>query len=177
MLKEEPYGEWLKENRINLSDLPTVASEYEDNYEDIEDRQKAFGFTFEDIRFLVSPSAKTGKQPLGSMGNDAPLAVLSDQPQLIYNYFKQLFAQVTNPPIDPIREELVTASISFLGSEGDLTNPNASSCRMIKLESPLIDSAQLAQIKAVKESGFQVSSLPITFSVSDSEAINEDSLD
>jgi glutamate synthase (ferredoxin) len=174
--KEEPYGQWLKENRINLSDLPTTASEHEDNYENIEDRQKAFGFTFEDIRFLVSPSAKTGKQPLGSMGNDAPLAVLSDQPQLIYNYFKQLFAQVTNPPIDPIREELVTASISFLGSEGDLTNPNASSCRMIRLESPLIDSAQLAQIKAVNESGFQVSTLPMTFSVSDSNAIDEASL-
>ena len=174
--KEEPYGEWLKENRINLSDFPAATSEFEGDYEDIEDRQKAFGFTFEDIRFLVSPSAKTGKQPLGSMGNDAPLAVLSDQPQLIYNYFKQLFAQVTNPPIDPIREELVTASISFLGSEGDLTNPNADSCRMIKLESPLIDSAQLAQIKAVKESGFQVNSLPITFSVSDSDAIDEESL-
>ena len=75
--------------------------------------QKAFGYTFEDLRFLIGPSAQSGKQPLGSMGNDSPLAVLSDKSQSIYNYFKQLFAQVTNPPIDPIREELVTASISF----------------------------------------------------------------
>jgi len=87
------------------------------------EKQKAFGYTFEDLRFLIGPSAQSGKQPLGSMGNDSPLAVLSDKSQSLYNYFKQLFAQVTNPPIDPIREELVTASISFVGSEGNLTNP------------------------------------------------------
>ena len=171
--KEQPYGQWLKNNRINLSDFPEVETEFKDDYNTIEERQKAFGFTFEDIRFIISPSAKTGKQPLGSMGNDAPLAVLSDQPQLIYNYFKQLFAQVTNPPIDPIREELVTASISFLGSEGDLTNPTAKSCRMIKLESPLIDNSQLARIKAINKDGFQINTLPITFPITNSESINE----
>ena len=174
--KEAPYGEWLKEKRLSLEDLPEVASKHEDNYASIEDRQKAFGFTFEDIRFLVSPSAKTGKQPLGSMGNDAPLAVLSDQTQLLYNYFKQLFAQVTNPPIDPIREELVTASITFLGSEGDFTEPSADSCRMIKLETPLIDDAQLARIQAVDASGFKTSTLPISFPVEDSQSIDETAL-
>ena len=100
-------------------------------------RQKAFGYTFEDLRFLIGPSAEAGKQPLGSMGNDSPLAVLSEKPQLVYNYFKQLFAQVTNPPIDPIREEIVTASVTFLGSEGNLTKPGPDSARMIKFESPL----------------------------------------
>ena len=174
--KEEPYGEWLEENRINLSDLPTAPQNTRTTMRILKTDKKPLDSLLKISVFSFPQVQKNGKQPLGSMGNDAPLAVLSDQPQLIYNYFKQLFAQVTNPPIDPIREELVTASISFLGSEGDLTNPTASSCRMIKLESPLIDSAQLAQIKAVKESGFQVSSLPITFSVSDSEAINEDSL-
>ena len=122
-----------------------------------------FGYTFEDMRFIVGPSAEAGKQPRGAMGNDAPLAVLSDQPQLLYNYFKQLFAQVTNPPIDPIREELVTASISFVGSEGDLTRPSADSCRMIKFESPLIDRKQLAQLRHIDLPGFKATRLPILF--------------
>ena len=174
---EQPYGDWLKENRLHLSDLPLNSAIAEDNYETVENRQQAFGFTFEDLRFLLSPSAKSGKQPLGSMGNDAPLAVLSDQPQLLYNYFKQLFAQVTNPPIDPIREELVTASITFLGSEGDLTNPQPASCRMIKLESPLLDGAQFTKLQSINEPNFESKVLPITFSVDSSEAINGSGLE
>ena len=170
---DQPYGEWLKDNRIRLSDLAQSIDTVDDNFETIESRQKAFGFTFEDIRFLLQPSAKSGKQPLGSMGNDAPLAVLSDKQQLLYNYFKQLFAQVTNPPIDPIREELVTASITFLGSEGDLTQPGPASCRMLKLESPLLDEQAFAQIKSIKEKDFQARTLPITFEVESSESINE----
>jgi len=162
---EHPYGEWLKENLIDSVQLPTPESDLvpADDYESLQTRQKAFGYTFEDMRFLIGPSAESGKQPLGSMGNDAPLAVLSDQPQLLYNYFKQLFAQVTNPPIDPIREELVTASVSFIGSEGDLTRPGPESCRMIKFESPLIDRYQLAQLQNINQSGFKSSRLPITF--------------
>ena len=160
---EHPYGEWLKENLIAAEDLAPSSEVPEDNYETLETRQKAFGYTFEDMRFIVGPSAEVGKQPLGSMGNDAPLAVLSDQPQLLYNYFKQLFAQVTNPPIDPIREELVTATVSFLGSEGDLTRPGPDSCRMIKFESPLIDRRQLAQLRHIDKPGFKASRLPITF--------------
>ena len=173
---EQPYGKWLEDNRIHLSDLPKSEDTIEDQFDTIENRQKAFGFTFEDIRFLVQPSAKSGKQPLGSMGNDAPLAVLSDKQQLLYNYFKQLFAQVTNPPIDPIREELVTASISFLGSEGDLTQPSPSSCRMLKLESPLLDEQAIAKIKAIQEKDFEARTLPITFEVESSDAINEQAL-
>jgi glutamate synthase (ferredoxin) len=160
---ERPYGQWLKENLIHSEDLPAAEEVPVDNYETIETRQKAFGYTFEDMRFIVGPSAEDGKQPLGSMGNDAPLAVLSDQPQLLYNYFKQLFAQVTNPPIDPIREELVTGSISFIGSEGDLTRPGPDSCRMIKFESPLIDRKQLAQLRYIDLPGFKASRLPIVF--------------
>lgn len=161
--KSVPYGEWLQQNLVRSEDLPKPEGLPADNFEDIEIRQKAFGYTFEDVRFILSPSAETGKQPLGSMGNDAPLAVLSDKSQSLYSYFKQLFAQVTNPPIDPIREELVTASITFIGSEGDLTRPGPQSCRMIKFESPLIDNQQLAQLKEIKLDGFKSAKLPITF--------------
>ena len=160
---EAPYGEWLKDNLVEAAELPASDQEPTDDFETLETRQKAFGYTFEDMRFIVGPSAQAGKQPLGSMGNDAPLAVLSDQPQLIYNYFKQLFAQVTNPPIDPIREELVTASISFIGSEGDITRPGPDSCRLIKFDSPLIDNQQLAQLRNVRLDGFNATKLPITF--------------
>jgi glutamate synthase (ferredoxin) len=160
---QAPYGEWLRDNLVKIEELPEPQAPYQDQFDTIETRQKAFGFTFEDSRFLLGPSAESGKQPLGSMGNDAPLAVLSDQSQTLYNYFKQLFAQVTNPPIDPIREELVTASVSFIGSEGDLTRPGPDSCRMIQLESPLIDERQLAQLKEVNLSGFKSANLPITF--------------
>ena len=115
------------------------------------------------MRFLIGPSAEAGKQPIGSMGNDAPLAVLSDQPQLLYNYFKQLFAQVTNPAIDPIREEMVTATVTFLGSEGDLIRPGPENCRMIKYESPLIDRHQLAQLRHLEHKDFKSTRLSITF--------------
>jgi glutamate synthase domain-containing protein 2/glutamate synthase domain-containing protein 1/glutamate synthase domain-containing protein 3 len=161
--KEAPYGKWLADNLVKSEDLPAAKLLDADNFEDIETRQKAFGYTFEDARFVLGPSAESGKQPLGSMGNDAPLAVLSDQSQTLYNYFKQLFAQVTNPPIDPIREELVTASVTFIGSESDLTRPGPDSCRMVKFESPLIDNQQLAQLKEIKLSGFKAAKLPITF--------------
>jgi glutamate synthase (ferredoxin) len=160
---EQPYGKWLKENLIESKDLPSAEGLVEDNFDTLETRQKAFGYTFEDMRFILGPSAESGKQPLGSMGNDAPLAVLSDQPQLLYNYFKQLFAQVTNPPIDPIREELVTASVTFIGSEGDITSPGPKSCHMIKYDSPLIDRRQLAQLSNINLEGFKSSRLPITF--------------
>ena len=158
-----PYGKWLRENLVDSQQLPPAKNIPEDNFDTIETRQKAFGFTFEDIRFIISPSAETGKQPIGSMGNDAPLAVLSDQPQPLYNYFKQLFAQVTNPPIDPIREELVTATVSFIGSEGDLTRPGPDSCRRIKYESPLLDRDQLARLQEVDLPGFKTARLPMTF--------------
>ncbi len=160
---EKPYGEWLKENLISETELPEPSAEIADDFATIRQRQRAFGYTYEDLRFILAPSAEQGKQPLGSMGNDAPLAVLSDKPQLLYNYFKQLFAQVTNPPIDPIREELITSSISFIGSEGNLVEPSAENCRMIKYESPLLDNRQAAQLKEVDAPGFRSATLPIHF--------------
>lgn len=161
--KSAPYGDWLKQNLVHSTDLPEPDELPSDDFDTIETRQKAFGYTFEDLCFILGPSAESGKQPLGSMGNDAPLAVLSDKSQSLYNYFKQLFAQVTNPPIDPIREELVTASVTFIGSEGNLICPGPDSCRMIKFESPLIDVRELAQLKSIKMDGFKSAKLSITF--------------
>ena len=161
--QEHPYREWLNKSLIESHNLPEFPSFENDNHSDILIRQKAFGYTFEDIRFLLGPSAQTGKQPLGSMGNDSPLAVLSEKSQTIYNYFKQLFAQVTNPPIDPIREEIVTASITFIGSEGNLTSPSAASCRMVKYESPLVDDGVVKQLREGLPDDFIVKTLPILF--------------
>ena len=160
---QEPYGDWLKESLLDYSQLPAVVEEREDDFSNLVTWQKAFGYTFEDLRFLIGPSAQSGKQPLGSMGNDSPLAVLSGKSQTIYNYFKQLFAQVTNPPIDPIREEIVTASVTFVGSEGNLTKPGPKSCRMIKFESPLVADSAITQLAGPLPDGFNSTTIPILF--------------
>ena len=160
---EQPYGDWLKKSLMHSSELPSLPDFDKDDFSDILKRQKTFGYTFEDIRFLLGPSAQTGKQPLGSMGNDSPLAVLSDKSQSLYNYFKQLFAQVTNPPIDPIREEIVTASVTFVGSEGNLTQPGSESCRMIKYETPLVSDGVIRQLEDHLPTGFKVKKIPMLF--------------
>lgn len=164
-----PYRKWLQENMVELEQLPNIesGSEVQEEYDDIKDtlvtRQKVFGYTFEDIKTLLIPMIKEGTDPVGAMGNDTPLAVLSDKPQLLYNYFKQLFAQVTNPPIDAIREEIVTATATMLGTEGDLINPGPESCRQIKVNYPIIDNEQLAQLKNIKVKGFKSTVLSILF--------------
>ena len=122
----------------------------EEKVEQLEDllfRQKAFGYTYEDVHKYMIPIAIDGKDPIGSMGNDTPLAVLSDRPQSLFNYFKQLFAQVTNPPIDSIREHIVTSTMTLLGAEGDLLHPNASNAKRIFLDTPILTNSQLAQLK------------------------------
>ncbi len=161
---ERPYAEWLAKNRVMFADLPAGAAAQRTEPSALVAKERCFGYTYEDRRVIVGPSAEEGAQPLGSMGNDTPLAVFSNRPVLLYNYFKQLFAQVTNPPIDPIREELITSTVTMLGSEGDLTNPCEKSCRMIRLESPLIDCASLEKLRAVSIDGFRASTLPILFS-------------
>src|SRR6185436_9152249 len=130
-------------------------------------RQQAFGYTFEDLRFIVGPMANDGMQPLGSMGTDTPLAVLSNKPQLLYNYFKQLFAQVTNPPIDPIREEIVTSTETMTGARGGLLNPTPESCALIKLEHPLLTDEELEKLRHVNRKGFKAETLPILFKASE----------
>jgi len=164
--REHPYREWLDENLVDFHDLPY---EFEDelnlNHEGIIHRQKVFGYTYEDLNINVGPMAENMLQPVGAMGNDAPIAVLSNEPQLLYNYFKQLFAQVTNPPIDPIREELITSTETILGSEGNILEPNPESCRQIRLKTPILKNDELAQLKNINLSGFQSETLPILFEV------------
>ena len=137
MAADQPYGKWLKESLVNFDALPNVAEQQPTpNHQATLQRLQTFGYNFEDLRVNIGPMAQNGIQPVGSMGTDTPLAVLSDKPQLLYNYFKQLFAQVTNPPIDPIREELITSTTLTLGSEGNLVDPKPESCRQLRLPIP-----------------------------------------
>src|SRR3989442_9285596 len=161
--KAHPYQEWLDKNHVLLENLPEPPHVHKPDHKTVLQRQQAFGYTFEDLRFIVGPMANDGVQPLGSMGTDTPLAVLSNKPQLIYNYFKQLFAQVTNPPIDPIREENITSTETMVGSEGNLLEPSPTSCRMIRLEHPILKNAELEKLRHVERPGFKATTLSILF--------------
>jgi glutamate synthase (ferredoxin) len=141
---QQPYGEWLKDNLVELESLPQASEIIEPDHKTVFQRQQAFGYTFEDLNILMKPMAENGVEAMGSMGNDTPLAVFSNKPQLLYNYFKQLFAQVTNPPIDAIREEYVTSAITSLGSEQNLLSPTAKSCQQIRLKSPVLSNEDMA---------------------------------
>ena len=143
---EHPYGEWLNANLIDIDDLPPARAEQPD-HETVLQRQQAFGYTQEDLRILIAPMAMNGEEPIGSMGTDTSLAVLSDRPRLLFDYFKQLFAQVTNPPLDAIREELVTSMGSTIGPERNLLEPEPESCRQIKIKYPIIDNDHVAKLR------------------------------
>ncbi len=159
----KPYKQWLAENRVFLADLPEPNAAATVEQERILERQLAFGYTYEDLRMLLGPTAASGVQPIASMGNDTPLAVLSEKSKHLYQYFKQIFAQVTNPALDCIREELVTATETFIGSEGNLLDPGPKSCRMIRLDNPLIDNKQLAKLREVRLDGFKATTLDALF--------------
>ena len=161
--QKEPYAEWLDSNRVFFADLAKGDAKAAVTGHDLIQRNRAFGYSFEDKRLILAPSAETGNQPLGAMGNDTPVAILSDKSQLLYNYFRQLFAQVTNPAIDPIREELITSSVTFVGSENDILHPGPENCRMIRLESPIIDNNELAKLRDINLDGFQSQTLPILY--------------
>ncbi|MGE0606540.1 MAG: glutamate synthase large subunit [Pirellulales bacterium] len=152
LASKRPFRQWLDENLVSLADLPEAVKPTNGNGhhdELLASQQRAFGYTLEDLRVILAPMANDGLEALGSMGNDTPLAVLSDRPQLLYNYFKQLFAQVTNPPLDAIREEIVTSMITTIGSEGNLLDETPDQCRLLRLESPVITDGDLAKIKAI----------------------------
>ncbi|MGO4276109.1 glutamate synthase central domain-containing protein, partial [Paenibacillus sp. TAF58] len=144
---EQPYRDWLNEHLVSLEDLEEAPMVPGSDYDTVLQRQHAFGYTFEQLRKTLEPMAKTGVDPIGSMGTDAPLAVLSDRPQLLYNYFKQLFAQVTNPPIDANFEEIITAQGTTIGPERNLINPEPESCRQIRLQSPFLSNKELAKLR------------------------------
>jgi glutamate synthase (ferredoxin) len=158
-----PYQKWLDEHHCLLDSLPTPNLQTEVSHRKLLQSQQAFGYTFEDLRFLVGPMARDGQQPLGSMGTDTPLAVLSEKPQLLYNYFKQLFAQVTNPPIDPIREEIVTSTHTMAGARGNLLNPGPESCALIRLDQPILNNEELDKLRFITRPGFKSETLPILF--------------
>ena len=162
-----PYGTWLKENHLLLEDLPDAPHVHEPDHGTVLQRQQAFGYTFEDQRVILGPMVRDGVQPLGSMGTDTPLAVLSEQPQLLYNYFKQLFAQVTNPPIDPIREEIITSTTTLIGSEANLLKPTAASARMLKLEQPILSNEDFEKLRRLNRPGFKTTTLTLLFKTAD----------
>jgi len=164
-----PYREWLDKYHVLLENLPEPTDHTEPSHRKILQEQQAFGYTFEDLRILIGPMASTGVQPLGSMGTDTPLAVLSNKPQLLYNYFKQLFAQVTNPPIDPIREEIITATHTMVGCRGGLLNSKPDSCALIRLEQPILTNEELEKLRQVNRPGFRAATIPILFKASDGE--------
>jgi glutamate synthase (ferredoxin) len=166
--KARPYRQWLHDHLVDFEALPEVPEEDPTGDHRITlTRQQVFGYSFEDLRVNIGPMALTSIQPVGSMGTDTPLAVLSDKPQLLYNYFKQLFAQVTNPPIDPIREELITSTIMRLGSGGNLLRPEPSNCHQIKLKHPILRNGELEKLRQLDRPGFKVAMLPILFKVAD----------
>jgi glutamate synthase (NADPH/NADH) large chain len=162
----KPYREWLNKNIVRLSDLPGHPVP-EPSHATVLLRQQVFGYTHEDLRILMAPMAHKGEEAVGSMGTDTPLAVLSDRQPSLFNYFKQLFAQVTNPPLDAIREELVTSMSTALGPERNLLNPEPESCRMIKILSPIIDNDDLAKVRNISNESFRAVTLPMRFKVAE----------
>ena len=181
-IKEElagrrPYGQWLAENAVRLDQLPEPTSVHPTDYDTILERQNAFGYTLEDIRMILEPMAALGSEPVGSMGNDAPLAVLSDQPQPVFTYFKQLFAQVTNPPLDAIREELVTSTEAFIGSEQNLFEETPEHCHQLKLKEPIITNRELEQVRNLNAGNVRSTTLGTLFAVDGGPGALERALD
>ena len=194
----KPYAQWLAENRVILDEIeapqPEIA-DFGDTHSGEDDalaavemaphtteslslltRQQIFGYTLEDTRILLQPMARGGEQPLGSMGTDTPLAALSNRPQLLYNYFKQLFAQVTNPPIDPIREELVMSLSDYIGRDGNLLSEEAGHCRQLRLDSPVLTNSDLEKIVQFKTHDLKAIRLPMWFFADDGPDALKDAL-
>ncbi|MBW4619472.1 MAG: glutamate synthase large subunit [Cyanosarcina radialis HA8281-LM2] len=168
IVKAHPYRQWIEEHMIELAQvkeepvetLPGISTGY---FASTIQRQMAFGYTFEELRLLLTPMARDGVEAIGSMGSDTPLAVLSDRPKLLYDYFQQLFAQVTNPPIDSIREEIITSAETTIGSERNLLKPEPESCHLIELKTPILTNEELAKLKHIKQGQFKSITIPILF--------------
>ena len=163
MAQEYPYQEWLDQYLIELDELPEAPHVPTSDLATVTQRQQEFGYTFEQLRMLLVPMARDGVEAIGAMGNDSPHAVLSDMPQLLYNYFRQLFAQVTNPPIDSIREELVTATDVMMGTEGNILDTRPENCHQIRLKTPILTNAQLAKVRELDRHGFRTMTVSFLF--------------
>jgi len=173
----QPYAEWLKENQITLDRLPEPVRVHASDHATIISRQRAFGYTDEDVKMIIEPMAAAGQEPVGSMGYDAPLACLSDKPQPLFNYFRQLFAQVTNPPIDPIREEMVMSLISYIGTERNILDETPENCHTLKLAHPLLTNRDLEKLRRVSQGDLLAITLPALFRAEDGEAGLRSALD
>ena len=172
----QPYAQWLKDNQITLDHLPSPARVQPTDHDTILMRQRAFGYTDEDLKTILSPTVLSGEEPVGSMGVDTPLACLSDKPQLLFHYFKQAFAQVTNPAIDSIREGLVMSLNSYIGSEGNILDETPKNCHTLKLRHPVISNWRLEKLRRVSWGDFLATSLPILFRVAGGEEALEQSI-
>jgi len=164
-----PYQLWIKENQITLDQLADPPREHALDTATIRLRQRAFGYTDEDLRMILAPMADKGEEPVGSMGTDTPLACLSDKPQPLFNYFKQLFAQVTNPPIDPIREEMVMSLTSYIGTERNILEETPQHCHTLKLPHPILTNRDLEKLRRVSQGDFLATTLPMLFAVDEGE--------
>ena len=174
---KHPYRKWLKNNLVKLKDIPYNDCPLFLNEASLEKRKVVFGYTQEDINTIILPMAQDAIEPIGSMGNDTPIAVLSERPQLLYNYFKQLFAQVTNPPLDGIREELITDISLTLGSDFNIFNINEKHCQKLKIQNPVISKQDLDKIKSYKHPNFKIESIPILYNIEKGHNGLEDALE
>lgn len=161
---KQPYGEWLDSNLVNLKDLKIPNAKVEEHSNDARKRlQKAFGYTYEEVMTSILPMAKNGSESIAAMGTDSPLAVLSNEPQPLFNYFKQLFAQVTNPPIDAIREEIVTSTTVYIGEDGNILEEKPENCKVMKIHNPILTSTDILKLKNMHIKGFKVAVIPILY--------------
>jgi len=173
----QPYAQWLKENQITLDHLPDPPHVKPTDHKTILLRQRAFGYTDEDLKFILGPMGTSGEEPVGSMGTDTPLACLSDRPQMLFSYFKQMFAQVTNPAIDPIREDLVMSLTSYIGCEPDILEESPRHCHTLKLTHPVITNRRLEKLRRVSQGDFLATTLPMLFAVEGGEQALQKAVD
>src|ERR1700731_1501509 len=169
LASRHPYAQWVKENQITMDQLPEPTRMHYPDAETLLRRQRAFGYSDEDLRMILEPMASKGEEPVGSMGTDTPLACLSDRPQPLFNYFKQLFAQVTNPPIVPIHEEMVMSLISYIGSERNILEEAPENCHMLRLAHPLLSNRELEKLRRVSNRDLLATTLPALFRARDAE--------
>jgi glutamate synthase (ferredoxin) len=176
LVKRKPYGQWLKEQQIRLDDLPEPFRVMGSDHDTIVFRQRMFGYSDEDVKRILLPMAVEGQEPVGSMGWDTPLACLSDHPQSLFNYFRVLFAQVTNPPIDPIREELVMSLVSYIGQERNILDEEPINCHTLRLDHPVLTNRDLERLRRVSQGDFLATTLPVLYRVGSGEKGLRDAL-
>ncbi len=172
----QPYGKWLKEHQLHLNDLPEPFRVLGSDHETIVSRQRLFGYTDEDVKTILLPMASDGQEPIGSMGTDTPLACLSDKPQVLFNYFRMLFAQVTNPPIDPIREEMVMSMVSYIGQERNILDELPINCHTLRLDHPILTNRDLERLRRVAQGDFLATTMPTLYRVQKGKKGLEDAL-